>query len=211
MKSREERIRRKADKFLPFIKGKIEETDDIVPIDLTAVMVSEEKIYKSAKCSTCSKEFRLMSSGSIILHCNTAETKHVRELTGDADAFVMFAFCNKDCVRFLKMDVYCHRCNSLITKTGAEKYDHLYDLFFLNMGSHVLKITCCAACKTAIQKEDSKSQELGVKIICATCGKYKDTMPRCPCGNINFCDKECQLRAWPTHKLTCVWYLNKSK
>ena len=224
MKSRDARIQRKADKFLPYIKNHIAETDDIIPIDLTATRNDEKEMYKPVKCSFCSKEFKLMSSGTVILHCNTEETKVVREMLQNDDAFIMYAFCSHDCVKFLKKSVYCHQCNNIVSTSHLfssaepsdklnckinDKYDHLYDLFFAHFNSHVLKIACSAICKSKIQKEDSKIGELEIKIICGSCGKRKDKMPRCPCGNIYFCDTDCQKNMWPLHKETCVWHLNK--
>jgi hypothetical protein len=208
MKSKDARLQRKADKFLPNIKKKIQETDAIIPIDLAAAQESDEALFKGFKCSFCAKTLKLMSFGSVILHCNTEETVAVRNVLHDNDAFVMYAFCDIACFRFLKQDVFCHKCNKPLS--NDHKYDHLYDLFFVRFNSHVIKLTCGDKCKHEIQKEDSSSPELGVKIVCGACGEWKETMPRCPCGNVNYCNVECQKKLWPTHKETCVWQLNKN-
>lgn len=210
MKAKNQRIQRKADEFVMYLKGQVPETNDLTPINIELVQANADNLYNPVNCSCCHKEFMLMTSGTVIIHYNTQESRDARTVLNNPEAFVMYAFCSHQCVRFVKQPIFCHVCNkSIITSdSNHRKYDYMYEVFFLHFNSHVVKITCSGACKSKLQKEDAKDTELQMNIICASCGTYAHKMPRCPCGNVNFCNSDCQKKMWPKHKQTCIWYLN---
>ncbi|KAJ1566236.1 hypothetical protein HK405_010628 [Cladochytrium tenue] len=41
-------------------------------------------------------------------------------------------------------------------------------------------------------------------VVCACCGKTDESAKRCArCGNVVYCDRECQVKDWPSHKQAC--------
>ena len=44
--------------------------------------------------------------------------------------------------------------------------------------------------------------------LCAKCGA-PDSSAKCPCKQVQYCSKECQLADWPSHKLQCRARLDK--
>ena len=41
------------------------------------------------------------------------------------------------------------------------------------------------------------------QLKCQTCGKTSDTLKRCKCYTVSYCDVQCQRQDWPRHKKTC--------
>ena len=48
----------------------------------------------------------------------------------------------------------------------------------------------------------------GLHLPCAACGK-DGTKLRCPCKRASYCNKKCQLRAWPIHMKICAVHFTK--
>ena len=39
--------------------------------------------------------------------------------------------------------------------------------------------------------------------VCAWCGRAADTLKKCPCKEVRYCNTECQLKHWSVHKPSC--------
>lgn len=86
----------------------------------------------------------------------------------------------------------CWRCGEKPADMGCVLMTNTGD------GFHVIYVFCDANCRTAHMKEEAEM------ILCDGCGvKGKDRKKCGRCGQQYYCGKECQAKAWPTHKVSC--------
>lgn len=197
MQTLKENPTKDSQQVLPYIKfyDNVIEADDIIPIETNNNTQNEP-----LGCSTCKKNFRTMDFGVSIVHCITADNK-----------LILYGFCRQECLRFPKCILRCEVCSNQINDRMKNLRTCLYDVYFHYYGFHVLKFVCSSECKGKLRSEEGKDRKLALKSMCNACGTLKEKMQRCPCGNVHFCNVECQRKSWPEHKITCEWYLSKQK
>ena len=89
------------------------------------------------------------------------------------------SYCSKSC-RALEWPLHCDECNQLC------------------------KLGSLAKTTSAEEKSVPLSPLSPSDPKCSNCGKVKDSLKRCKCKNVLYCDVQCQRLHWPQHATTCT-------
>lgn len=117
-------------------------------------------------------------------------------------AVVYLLYCDPDHKAITLMSNICNGCNRVCGSpkkcTRCEKVQYCSKEC---QSKHWLVHSI--SCVSSYTQEDSSS-DVASTVKCTYCGKTVTVVKKCAqCGEVQYCNKECQAKDWPEHKLRC--------